>query len=294
LKFVKSLPFLLVIMTIGAILPSLVQAAPSEQLYRLGRHIYDEWGVFRTRGDGIDGFLGVTTTTIGGVAKATSFDPVITRESLGENADVAWQLGKEFSLKYPDRNQRAEQIFYFVRDRVSYTSDTDQFGKLEFAQNADEVVATILANGAAQGDCEDSAILLAVLYKGAGYRSAMVLMPGHVATLVYLPEYGKAPRKMTLGEEPGWVWAEATGATNPFGWVPEARVGWEMIAREVTLGPLETQEGDPGAMKIEAGAPAGRSGTVSGTGLLSFVGTIGLLWIMVGGRGGTGLPGRRR
>ena len=294
MKFVKALPFLLIIMTISAVSPFLVQAAPSEQLYRLGSHIYDEWGVFRTRGNGPDGFLGMTTTTIDGVAKATGFDPVITRESLGENVDVAWKLGKEFTLKYPDRNQRAEQIFYFVRDRVSYTSDTDQFGRLEFAQNADEVAATILANGAAQGDCEDSAILLAVLYKGAGYRSAMVIMPGHIATLVYLPEYRKAPRKMTLAGEPGWVWAEATGATNPFGWVPETRVGGEMIAREVTLGPLETQEGDPEAMKIEAGAPAGRSGTVSGTGLFSFVGTIGLLWIMVGGRGGIGRPGRRR
>ncbi len=272
-------------MAMGTLLPSLAQAASSEQLYRLGRHIYDDWGVFRTRGDGPDGFLALTTT---------NFDPIIARESLGENVDVAWQLGKEFGLKYPDRNQRAERIFYFVRDRVSYTSDTDQFGRPEFAQNADEVAATIAANGEAQGDCEDSAILLAVLYKAAGYRSAMVLMPGHVATLVYLPEYRKAPRKMTLAGEPGWVWAEATGATNPFGWVPEALASGEMIAREVTLGPLETQEGGPDALKIEAGAPAGRSRSVSGTGLLSFVGTIGLLWIMVGGRGGTRRPGRRR
>ena len=225
---------------------------------------------------------------------SAGFDPLLAPESLGQNVDVAWDLGQELARKYPDRNQRAERIFTFVRDRVVYTSDRDLFGMNEYAQNADEVAATIVKSRSAKGDCEDSSILLAIMYKAAGYRSATVLMPGHVATLVFLPEYRKAPRKMTLAREKGWVWAEATGATNPFGWVPEAQVGGEMIAREVTLGPLETQEGDPEAMKIEAGAPAGRSGTVSGTGLLSFVGTIGLLWIMVGGRGGIGRPGRRR
>ncbi|MDP6495980.1 MAG: transglutaminase domain-containing protein, partial [Dehalococcoidia bacterium] len=173
------LPSLLVI-TIVICVPSLTNASPSEQFYTRGRHIYDDWGISRTKSAGADGFLALTSL---------GFDPVITRESLGENIDVAWQLGEAFARKYPDRKQRAEQIFYFVRDRIDYISDADLFGMGEFAQNADEVAEIIADEGKAQGDCEDSAILLAVMYKAAGYRSAMVLMPGHVATLVFLPEH---------------------------------------------------------------------------------------------------------
>ena len=273
----KALLSLLMILVVGAFLPALAHAASSEQFHRSGSHIFDDWGVFRTRSAGADGFLAIT---------ATSFDPIIARESLGENEDVAWELGEKFARKYPDRNQRAEQLFYFVRDRVLYTSDADQFGRGEFAQNADEVATTIVEKGAARGDCEDSAILLAVMYMAAGYRSAMVLVPGHVATLVYLPEYRKAPRTMTLAGERGWVWAEATGATNPFGWVPEALISGEMIAREVKVGPLEAQESSADAVTLERGSLRGGSRTTSATGPIILVGAVGLLWLMAGGRGG--------
>ena len=85
-----------------------------------------------------------------------------------------------------------------------YTSDNDQFGNDEFAQNADEVAATIQKSGVAHGDCEDSGVLLAVMYMAAGYRSAIAVMPGHVATLVYLPEYKKATR-MPLSSQSPWA-----------------------------------------------------------------------------------------
>ena len=256
--------------------PSLTSGSPSENFYQREGHIYDDWGISRTTSVGADGFFALTST---------EFDPVLTRESLGENMDIAWQLGEEFTRKYPDRNQRAEQIFYFVRERVVYVSDADQFGRGEFAQNADEVAETIVDKGKAFGDCEDSAILLAVIYKAAGYRTAMVLMPGHVATLVFLPEYRKAPRKMTLAGEKGWVWGEATGATNPFGWVPESLVKGEMIAREVRTGPLDAQESRPGALMVEAESLARHSGSTSITGLLILVGTVGILGALAGGRG---------
>jgi len=265
---------LLLAITIGLFAPSLTSASPSDQFYRRDGHIYDDWGISRTSSVGADGFLGLTPN---------DFDPVITRESLGENMDIAWQLGEELARKYPDRNQRAERIFYFVRDRVVYVSDADQFGKGEFAQNADEVAETIVDKGKAQGDCEDSAILLAVMYKAAGYRSAMVLTPGHIATLVYLPEYKKAPRKMTLAGEEGWVWGEATGATNPFGWVPEVLIKGEMIAREVTTGQLDAQESGPDAVTVEGVSPARQSGSTSTTGLLTLLGTVVLLGALAGG-----------
>jgi hypothetical protein len=278
------LPLLLAI-TMGLFVPSLTSAFPSDQFYQRERHIYDDWGISRTTGVAPDGFLALT---------ANEFNPVITRESLGENTDIAWELGEEFARKYPDRNQRAEQIFYFVRDRVVYVSDADQFGRGEFAQNADEVAETIVDKGKALGDCEDSAILLAVMYKAAGYRSAMVLTPGHIATLVYLPEYRKAPRKMTLSGEKGWVWGEATGATNPFGWVPEVLIKGEMIAREVTTGQLDAQERGPNAVTVEGESPARQSGSTSTTGLLTLVGTVGLLAVLAGGRGRGGARRFRR
>ena len=273
----KARLLILVCLVAGMLVPSLALAAASEQLFKRGLHIYDDWGVFRTRASGTDGFLGVTST---------GFDPIIARESLGDNADVAWQLGEEFARKYPNRGQRAEKIFYFVRDHVRYTSDSAQFGTGEFALNADEVAETIAADGVAQGDCEDSAVLLAVMYKAAGYRSAMVLMPGHVATLVHLPEYRKVARKLTLAGEEGWVWAEGTGATNPFGWVPESLMSEEMFATEVTTAKLTAQEGGADAVSVVE-APARGTGATSATGLLSFAVTVGFLWIVASGRRGT-------
>ena len=79
---------LLAILAVGLVAPSLVGAAASEHFFRLGRDIVDDWGVVRTRAGGINGFLGVTST---------SFDPIIARESLGEPSDIAWRLGEEFA-----------------------------------------------------------------------------------------------------------------------------------------------------------------------------------------------------
>ncbi|MEE8442453.1 MAG: transglutaminase domain-containing protein [Dehalococcoidia bacterium] len=269
----KALLVVLCCLIFGVLVPSLAYAFSSENFIRRGRHIVDDWGVFRTRANGADGFLGITST---------GFDPIITREGLGDNADAAWRLGEEFARKYPKRSQRAEKIFYYVRDHVRYTSDSDQFGTGEYAQNADEVLETILADGVANGDCEDSAILAAVMFKGAGFRSAMVLMPGHVATLVYLPEYRKASRVLTLGGEAGWVWAEATGSTNPFGWAPESLMSEDMIASEVTAVQLATQDGGVDVVVTEGRAPESESKGVNVTGLFFFVVVAAFLWRVVG------------
>ena len=249
----KTLLLLLITATLGVLLPSVAHAFPSEEFHRRGKEVHDDWGIARTRAALSDGFLGLSRT---------GFDPIIARESMGANADVAWRLGEEFARKYPDRNQRAEQIFYFVRNRVVYTSDKDQFGRGEFARNADEMAAAIAKNEKTAGDCEDSAVLLAVLYKAAGYRSALVLTPGHVAALVYLPEYRKA-RKLSVEGEGGWVWAEATGATNPFGWLPESLRAGEKRTSEVLAGELKKQEPGPGRYKsgtLGRRRPRGRLG----------------------------------
>ena len=90
---------------------------------------------------------------------------------------------------------------------------------------------------------------------------------------------------MTLAGEKGWVWGEATGATNRFGWVPESLIKGEMIAREVTTGQLDAQESRPGAVTVEGEPLARHSISTSITGFLFLVGTVGILAALTGGRG---------
>ena len=212
-------------MVAGLATTGYVLATPSGTPDEIDGELFDDWEICRTRAFGEDGFYQISET---------GFRPVIAFESLGGDADLAYNLGKQIAAKYPDQMQRAEAIFRFVRDRVKYTPDIDQFEYDEFAQNADELATTIDQSGGAQGDCEDSAVLLAVMYKGAGYRSAIVVGKGHTAALVYLPDYDKATSVFELEGEPGWVWAEATGKKNPLGWVPKEFINAEVAAYEIS------------------------------------------------------------
>jgi hypothetical protein len=201
-------------------------ASSSEGFYERGGEVFDDWAICRTRPYGEDGFYQVT---------ATDFRPIIAFESLGENAAAAYSLGQEIAEEYPDTVQRAEAVFYFVRDRVRYTSDIDLFGYEEFAQNADEMAAIMVENnGRGYGDCEDSAVLLAVICKGAGLRSAIAIGEAHTAALIYLPDYDQATAFFELSGETGWIWAEATGRNNPLGGVPREFLNVMVAAYEVT------------------------------------------------------------
>jgi hypothetical protein len=240
-------------------------ATPSSGFHEVDGEIFDDWEISRTRAFGEDGFYQISET---------SFRPVIAFESLGEEATLAYSLGEQMAEKYPDRRQRAEEIFHFVRDRVNYTSDTDQFKVDEFAQNADEVATAIQQNGVAYGDCEDSAVLLAVMYKGAGYRSAIAVGPGHTAALVHLPEYNKASA-FKLEGEPGWVWAEATGKNNPLGWAPEDIINDGLAAYEISEEVITRVE--------ETAAPLTTVTSTGGGGSsrpFPFIGIVGFLWLI--------------
>ena len=256
---------------LALILLALIVASPcfataSENFYERDGEIFDDWNICRTRAVGPSGFLRISPS---------GFDPVIARESLGDNVHTAWELGLEFVQAYPDVSQRAEQIFFFVRNRVDYTSDPDRFGLPEFAVNADEIAQDISDHALARGDCEDSAVLLAVMYKAAGYRSALVLAPSHIAALVYLPEYRNAARVLQVAGEEGWVWAEATGRTNPLGWLPEEFLGEDLLVRELTIEDIDA--GEPSG--AEATTVTRSAGFGSSAYLLSF-GAIALLWLM--------------
>jgi len=204
--------------------PATVLAVPTGNYYEDSVGVYDDWAVCRTHGDGADGFLRYS----GGV-----FEPVIAAESLGDNAHAAYLKGAHFVSLYPDPVVRAEAIFEYVRDNVRYLSDRSLFGYREFAQNADEVYSGIVEEGVSYGDCEDYAVLLGVMYIGAGLRSSIVLAPDHAATLVYVPDYQQANKILSVNGDRGWVWAEATGSNNPFGWMPERYMGVALQAYEL-------------------------------------------------------------
>jgi predicted transglutaminase-like cysteine proteinase len=264
---------LIVVLLAAAAIAGHVWAFPSEGFYQIGGDIFDDWEICRTAASDEDGFYQITDT---------GFRPVIAFESLGEETDLAYSLGEQIADKYPDPLQRAEAVFNFVRDRVEYTSDIDTFGSEEFAQNADELATAIAEDGTGEGDCEDMAVLLAVMYRAAGFRSAIVLVSGHTAVLVYLPDYNEATAFFDLQGESGWVWAEATGRNNPLGWAPEEYLDTKIPAYEILA---ETP-----AYEIPAGAvapltpPPDPAIAVAGTGegvsyrpYLFFI-VIGLLW----------------
>jgi len=250
-------------------------AFPSEGFYDRSGDIFDDWEICRTRAFGEDGFYQITEI---------GFRPVIAFQSLGEQANVAYSLGEQIADEYPDPLRRAEAIFHFVRDRVEYTPDIDKNGSEEFAQNADELAIAIVEDGIGEGDCEDMVILLAVMYKAAGFRSAIALVPEHTAVLVYLPEYNKATAVFELEGELGWVWAEATGRNNPLGWVPDQYRGTEMAAYEISA-EIPAYEIPTEAVAPLRPPPAPVM-AVAGTGegvtyrAFPFLGVIGLLFFM--------------
>jgi len=201
----------------------------SSEFNKVDDEIFDDWHICRTNPVGDNGFFQVKETKT-----EVSFRPVIALESLGEYVDVAYEMGEQFAKKYPDQIQRAEKIFEYVRDSIQYTTDLSQFDMPEYAQNADELASVLHEKGTAYADCEDYALLLAVMYQGAGYRSGIILCPGHAAAILYLPEYEKANMVFSLNDARGWIWLEATGNNNPMGWFPKGQVEEPILGYELS------------------------------------------------------------
>ena len=264
MKRIGVLLSLIFIFVAGLAVTGYASATPSAEFQEINGELFDDWGICRTRGFGEDGFYQISETT---------FRPVIAFESLGEDAALAYSLGEQIASEYPDQIQRAEAVFSFVRDRVNYTTDIDQFGYDEFARNADELAIVIDQDGVGYGDCEDSAVLLAIMYKGAGIRSAIVAGSGHTASLVYLPDYTKANAVFELAGEPGWVWAEATGKKNPLGWVPKEFIGVQIAAYEISAEVLVLSE-------PPTEPPTAITGKTSSSQPFPFIGIIGLLFLI--------------
>jgi hypothetical protein len=195
-----------------------VQAIPSggsippRFFYRSGEW-YDDWGITRTNADGRNGYL-----------------PLLLSETIGDNSELAIQMGEWFRDTYPDINTRAARILKYVQTWVEYGYDSDnvfmnRVSQEEWAWNADELAHSFNETKGikAVGDCEDMAFLCATIYMGAGIDIAMVDAPEHVALLIWLPDYTNANKYWDLPDDDlgdGWIWVEATGPTNPLGWTP--------------------------------------------------------------------------
>lgn len=104
---------------------------------------------------------------------------------------------------------QAKALFYYVRDNINYIRDPPY----EYIQPPEETLF-----GA--GDCEDQAILLAILLKSAGIRSRIVIVPGHAYAEAYI---GDAPRRFTNPD--GWIPLDPTCSSCGFGEIPRKNIG---------------------------------------------------------------------
>lgn len=107
----------------------------------------------------------------------------------GANADLTGQDYAEFILAYVqicfgyppnDGLTSGDKMMYGVDDYFAYPMETIYYGV---------------------GDCEDTSILAAVLYKASGYKSAIGLLPGHAVVGVSIENYvtsGTIPSNMTV------------------------------------------------------------------------------------------------
>ena len=84
----------------------------------------------------------------------------------------------------PQPDQRyADFILAFVQGSISYVSDQNKYGYTEYYAFPVETL------NKKTGDCEDTAILCAALYKKAGFSAALLLLPSHMMVGVALSEY---------------------------------------------------------------------------------------------------------
>jgi len=185
---------------------------PPEFDFRNG-YWYDSWEFNRNYYAGEDGFL-----------------PNVAYESLGNDKELAYEIGEWFEENYDNKIERAEAILNYVQKWTNYGYDKDNvfrngIAQEEWAWNADEMAHMFneTSNSVAIGDCEDIAFLGATIYVASKIEAALVDAPEHVAFLIWLPEYDNANYYWDIpddGRDYGWIWVETTGEVNPLGWTP--------------------------------------------------------------------------
>ena len=186
---------------------------PSSEYTQKSGYWYDDWDINRNNYSGRNGYL-----------------PNLAYETLGDNKDLAFRIGESFLNRYVSKTERATAILDYVQTWTEYGYDEENVfmngePQDEWAWNADETAYRFNENTGvvAIGDCEDLAFLCATIYTGAGIEAAIVDAPGHVALLIWLPEYANADSYWDIPDDnrgSGRIWVEATGGSNPLGWTP--------------------------------------------------------------------------
>ncbi len=211
---------------------------PSASFTKQNGDWYDSWDIDRNYYGGSNGYL-----------------PDIAYETLDSNRELAYSIGQQFQSNYASKTELAETILSYVQKWTEYGYDSDNVvrdgvAQEEWAWNADEMTHAFneTTGVKAIGDCEDMAFLCATIYKGAGFDTAVVDAPDHVALLIWLPEYPNANNYWDIPNDnrgSGWIWVEATGTTNPLGWTPPDFDNGDWTA--YPLGQLEpvTEESQP-------------------------------------------------
>lgn len=188
-------------------------AFPSSNFTKSNGYWFDDWNINRNYYAGRNGYL-----------------PNMAYETLDENKELAFSIGESFKENYPAKTTRAVAILRYVQKWTEYGYDEENVfregvAQDEWAWNADEMAHAFNETRGitATGDCEDLAFLCATIYKGAGFDVAIVDAPGHVALLIWLPEFANADNYWDIPNDnrgAGWIWVEATGNANPLGWTP--------------------------------------------------------------------------
>ena len=203
---------LLMLCTVAFPLSS-VHAIPSSDFDETNGYWFDDWGINRNYYAGRNGYL-----------------PDMAYETLDENKELAFSIGESFKERYASETERAVAILKYVQKWTDYGYDEenvfrDGVAQDEWAWNADEMAHAYNEDTGVKaiGDCEDLAFFCATIYKGADFDAAIVDAPGHVALLIWLPEFSNADNYWNIPDDnrgAGWIWVEATGNTNPLGWTP--------------------------------------------------------------------------
>jgi len=103
----------------------------------------------------------------------------VVSESSGTIKQIANRIASD-SCRKSDPVCQSKALYYFVRDQINYVSDAQFHDKLE------NPLVTLKTGGA---DCEDMAVLVAVLEKAIGNDARIVFIPGHAYAQVKIPDY---------------------------------------------------------------------------------------------------------
>jgi len=220
----------LLVCTLSVVVTKPSSAFQSSDFYMQGGEWYDDWGINRNNYAGQNGYL-----------------PNLAFETLGENRELAYDIGLWFKNNYQIETDRAEAILKYVQTWTEYGYDSDNvfmndIPQEEWAWNADEMANAFNETTGAKaiGDCEDIAFLCGTIYVAAGFEAAVVDATDHAALLIWLPEFANANYYWDLpndDRDAGWIWVEATSSSNPLGWTPPDfdDGGWTAYS----IGPLE-------------------------------------------------------